>query len=137
MEKEKKPVYKKWWFWMIITLILILILYIMIFTSNIKPNFEVTDFKISSETTDYSSITNTTRYEGNGILTTSNKKGVYIVALKKTLTSGGSEESRQEDINMVLVSNGKGEFSTYDYGDVGKIEKPSYTFEIIGSQKIN
>ncbi len=72
VETERKQVYKEWWFWVII--ILILLLYIVFFTSNIKPNFEVTDFKISSETTNYSSITNSTTYKGSGILTTSNKK---------------------------------------------------------------
>ena len=131
----ERDVFKKWWFWLIA--ILILILYIIIFTSNIKPNFEVTDFKISSETTDYTSIANSTTYKGEGILTTSDKKGVYMVALKQILKSGGSEDSKKENVNIVLVSNGKGEFSTYDYGNVGKIEKPNYEFEIIGSQKIN
>lgn len=131
----ERDVFKKWWFWLIA--ILILILYIIIFTSNIKPNFEVTDFKISSETTDYTSIANSTTYRGEGILTTSDKKGVYMVALKQILKSGGSEDSKKENVNIVLVSNGKGEFSTYDHGNVGKIEKPSYEFEIIGSQKIN
>lgn len=131
----EKDVLKKWWFWIII--VLIFILYAITFISNIKPNFEITDFKISSDTTDYTSIANSTTYKGNGILTTSDKKGVYIVALKQTLKSGGSEDSKKESVDMVLVSNGKGEFSTYDYGDVGKIEKPDYKFEIIGSQKIN
>lgn len=131
----EKDVLKKWWFWSIV--VLILILYAMFFASNIKPKFEITDFKISSDTTEYTSITNSTSYKGNGILTTSDKKGVYIVALRRTLKSGGSEDSNKEDVNMVLVSNGKGEFSTFDYGDVGKIQKPDYEFEIIGSQKIN
>lgn len=131
----EKDVLKKWWFWIII--VLIFILYAITFISNIKPNFEITDFKISSDTTDYTSIANSTTYKGNGILTTSDKKGVYIVALKQTLKSGGSEDSKKESVDMVLVSNGKGEFLTYDYGDVGKIEKPDYKFEIIGSQKIN
>lgn len=131
----EKNFYKEWWFWLVI--ILILILYAIIFSSNVKPNFEITDFKISSETTNYTSINNTTTYKGNGILTTSDKKGVYMVALKQTLKSGGSEDSEKESVGMVLVSNGKGEFTTYDYGDVGKIEKPDYEFEVVGSQKIN
>lgn len=131
----EKDVLKKWWFWIVI--ILILILYVMFFASNIKPKFEITDFKISSDTTEYTSIANSTTYKGNGILTTSDKKGVYIVVLKQTLKSGGSEDSKKEDVDIVLVSNGKGEFSTYDYGDEKKIEKPNYEFEVIGSQKVN
>ena len=87
----EKDVLKKWWFWIVI--ILILILYVMFFASNIKPKFEITDFKISSDTTEYTSIANSTTYKGNGILTTSDKKGVYIVALKQTLKSGGSRHS--------------------------------------------
>ena len=130
-----KELIKKWWFWVII--VLIVMLYIIVIVSNIKPNFEITDFKISSNTTNYTSITNSTTYEGTGILTTSNKKGVYLVALKQVLKSGGSEDSEGETVKLVIVSNGKGEFSTYDYGDVGKIEKPNYEFEVIGSQKMN
>jgi len=112
-------------------------LYIIVIVSNIKPNFEITNFKISSNTTNYTSITNSTTYQGTGILTTSNKKGVYLVALKQVLKNGGSEDSEGETVKLVIVSNGKGEFSTYDYGDVGKIEKPNYEFEVIGSQKMN
>lgn len=131
----EKNILKMWWFWTII--ILILILYIMFFISNIKPEFEIASYKIQSETTNYTYTTNSIRYEGEGILTTSNKTGVYIVALKKKLVSGGSEESEKESVSIVIVSNGKGEFSTYDYGDVGKIERPNYEFEVIGSKKIN
>lgn len=130
-----KELIKKWWF--ILIIILILILCTILFISNTKASFEITDYKIVSETTDYTSITNSTTYKGTGILTTSNKKGVYLVALKKILISGGTEDTKQESVDIVLVYNGKGEFSTFDYGDVGKIEKPNYKFEIIGSQKIN
>ena len=130
-----KELIKKWWFWLII--VLIVMLCIIVLVSNVKPKFEITDFKISSDTTNYTSITNSTTYKGSGILTTPEKKGVYIVALKRILKSGGSENSEEENVEIVLVSNGKGEFSTYDYGDVGKIEKPNYEFEVIGSQKIN
>ena len=135
VETQKKPIYKNWWFGVIFGLVFLLCVITVIL--NIKPKFEITDFKISSDTTNYTSIANSTTYRGNGILTTSNKKGVYIVALKQTLKSGGSENSEKETTKLIIVSNGKGEFSTYDYGDVGKIEKPSYEFEVIGSQKIN
>lgn len=131
-----KNLIKKWWPWLI-TIALIVILYVIIIVSNIKTSFEITDFKISSETTNYTYTTNTTRYEGAGILTTRDKKGVYLVALKRTLVSGGSEDSEKESVIMVVVTEGKGNFSTYDYGDEGKIEKPSYKFEVIGSTKMN
>lgn len=131
----KKEILKKWYLYIIA--VLVLILYVQLFISNIKPKFEITDYKITSETTEYTSMTNSITYDGNGILTTNDKKGVYIVALKQTLISGGSEESEEQKVGIVLVSNGKGEFSTWDYGDVGKIEKPNYKFEVIGSQKIN
>lgn len=134
VDNEQKQIFKEWWFWLII--VLIIIPYIYIATTLIKPKFEVTDYSITTDTTDYTSIQNTTSFDGRGIITTNDKKGIYLVALKEKLISGGMD-TKSEYVTLVVVSNGKGEFSTYDYGNVGEITKPQYEFEIVGSQKIN
>lgn len=133
--EEKRPIYKNWWFY--IAIIVLVIPYIFMFSTLIKPSFDIMDYSITSDTTDYTGIQNTTTYKGKGFVTTSDKKGVYIVALKQTLISGGGEDTEKESVGIVIVGDGKGEFSTYDYGDVGDITKPNYEFEIIGSKKIN
>lgn len=132
---EIKNMLKKWWFWVLI--VILIIPYIFMISTMIKPKFEITDFSITSDTTDYTSIANTTSYSGDGLITTSDKNGVYIVALKITLKSGGGENSEKEVVDFVIVSDGKGKFSTYDYGEEGSIQKPNYDFEVVGSQKLN
>lgn len=110
-------------------LILIIIALFLIFK---KVKFEVANFSMTSETTNYTNITNYTTYEGSGLITTTEKKGTYLVVLKKILKSGGDEDSEQESYATVMIANGKGEFATYDSGDVDKITKPQYDFEILG-----
>lgn len=140
MEEEKKSIVKSWKFLAVIVPIIMIAIVGIIVIRNIaltKPKFEITNFTMSSETTEYTSIDNTTRYTGNGLITTQEKKGTYIVALKKSLKSGGDENSEKETLTTVMVSNGKGEFGTYDYGEVDKITKPEYEFEILGYIKFN
>lgn len=129
---NSKAIFKKWWFWtIIITLIIGIMLIIYLGT---KPKFELTDFSITSDTTKYTSIANTTTYKGKGIIT-SNSKGTYLVAVKVTLESGGSDTSDSEYVTMVTMNNGKGELLTYDSGEEGKIKKPKYSFDILGHVK--
>lgn len=100
-----------------------------------QPKFEIGNFSLKSETTNYTSITNSTTYEGTAEIISSNKKETYLVAVKVKRKAGGNEEAKKEYITMTMVSDGKGELSTYDSGEVGKIEKPEYEFEIVGSVK--
>ena len=132
-----KNIIKKWWFWVSVALI-ILTICILLFT-NKKTKFEITDFSISKDTTEYTYSDNYVTYEGKGIVTTKDKKGVYIVVLEEKLVAGGNEEAEgeEENTNLVLVTNGKGEFGTYDYGNEGEIKKPTYKFEILGYVKVN
>jgi len=132
MEKIK-DIMKNVKLWIGIVLVIGVIAIVMIVLQ--KPKFEVTNFSIESKTTEYTSITNSTTYTGTGLITTQDKKGTYAVAVKIVLKSGGSEDSEKEHCTMVMVNNGKGEFGTYDYGNVGSISKPEYDFEILGYVK--
>lgn len=126
----EKKIYQKWWLYVLILFIIGSILAGSSFL--FKPKFEVTDFSITSDTTDYTNITNRTTYTGKGIVTTNSKNGTYLVAIKVTLESGGDELNEQEYVTMVTVYEGKGQFTTYDSGDVGTIKRPKYNFEVIG-----
>lgn len=130
MEENKKNFLKDWrvWIGIAITIVIIVIAIVMLK----KPNFEVTDFSMTSKTTEYTTMANSITYTGKGLITTQEKKGTYLVALKIILKSGGEENSKKEDYTTVMINNGKGEFGTFDYGDEGKITKPEYEFQILG-----
>lgn len=101
--------------------------------------FEITDYSQNVNNTTYTTIKNNVTYTGSGIITTNNKKDSYIVILKETLKSGGSndKEKYKPTYNTIIVSNGKGNFYTYDSGDEGEITKPNYDFEILGYVTLN
>lgn len=134
MRNEKRTnssLLKKWWLWAIIAVIIVVtILLLALFL--IRPKFEISDFSIDKDTTSYTTIENTTTYTGKGIVTTQDKNNIYLVVIKQELKSGGSDTTKKVEYNTVLVSNGKGEFITYDYGTAKEVKKPDYEFEIIG-----
>lgn len=130
MEEKSKNVLKSWKLWVGATILTIIIIFLVMILS--KPKFEVVNFSMESETTEYTYTANSISYTGTGLITTQEKNGVYLVALKRILKSGGEEDSEKEYYTTVMVSNGKGEFSTFDMGDEGKIIKPEYEFEILG-----
>lgn len=55
-----------------------------------------------------------------------------IVILKTTLVSGGSAYTEDVSYSLVIVHDGIGRYSTYDWAETGKIEKPVYAFEVVG-----
>lgn len=101
-----------------------------------RTSFDISDFTLESDEYKYLEEIG---YTGKGIITTRDKNGIYIVALKSTLLSGGNQESTddKEQIEIVLVQGGKGKFSTYDSGNKEKTLKPEYDFKIVGYQKLN
>lgn len=129
MEEKKKNILKDWRVWL--GLIVFIVIIIILATLLSKPKFEIVNFSITSETTEYTYVDNSIEYNGKGLITTQEKKGTYLVAIKVILKSGGNENS-ETYCTKVLVNEGKGEFSTYDYGEEGKITKPEYDFEILG-----
>ena len=133
MEEKKKNILKDWKLWVVVGIIAIAII-IAIITMLSKTRFEITNFSMSSDTTDFTYTDNSTTYRGKGLITTQRKSGTYLVALKVNLKSGGAENSTSY-CTMVMVDEGKGEFTTYDSGKEGKITKPEYEFEILGYVK--
>ena len=93
MEENKKNVIlqkikmllKKWWFWTSIVVLIILIILMIILN---KPKFEIDDFNIEKNIIEYEYIEDSITYSGEGEITTNDKKGVYLVALKKILVEG-------------------------------------------------
>lgn len=120
----------------VLIIVIITILVAIIAISCKKVKFEVEDFSISEETTDYDFTDNYTTYNGEGTITTKDEKGVYLVVVKKELTSGGSKDMEKEETFTCIVSNGEGEFTTYDISMEENPKKPKYKFEIIGYQKM-
>lgn len=140
-EKEEKLKKEKGNHIMLIVINIIITLIIVVTievakTSFARTSFDISDFTLESDEYEY---LEEVYYEGKGIITTRDKSGIYIVALKSTLLSGGDQESTddKEQIEIVLVEGGKGKFSTYDSGKEEKISKPEYDFKIVGYQKLN
>ena len=63
--------------------------------------------------------------------------GSYQVLLRIKLLSGGSPDKEREYTSTITVVEGKGTFSTYDWADLDKLEKPEYKTEIIGYVPLN
>lgn len=132
MEEKKKVIWKNWKLWIGIVTIIVAIMILLVLIS--RPKFEVTDFSMTSDITEYTYSANSETYKGKGLITTSKKSDTYLVAIKVILKSGGGKDSKSY-CTMVMVNNGKGEFTTYDSADEGKISKPEYEFEILGYVK--
>ncbi|MDD3341579.1 MAG: hypothetical protein PHN72_05280 [Bacilli bacterium] len=113
---------------------------ILVFASSLKPKTKmaISDFSIKTSTKRYLYSKDSIFYDGDGIITSSDKKGTYIVIMEEKLISGGDSESREKDTatRIVIVTNGVGKFTTYDSGDEGEIKKPKYGFKILGYQKL-
>ena len=96
------------------------------------PVFSVTGFTLEKEVQEYEYIENTVTYSGSGYIVTEDRKNDYLVLLETKTISGGMEEGEDSRHHYVVVHEGKGTFSTYEYGDVGTLEKPVYEFQILG-----
>lgn len=95
-------------------------------------NFKITNFQIDKEVNEYEYIDNTVSYTGEGIISTTSIDKNYMVIISITLESGGDENSIEQEHLVIPVVDGIGKVVTYDYGNEGTIEKPSYKFEILG-----
>lgn len=83
--EKVKSLLKKWWFWTAIAVVIIAIILIIVLN---KPKFEIDDFDIKKDIIEYEYIDDTVTYSGEGKITTKDKKGVYLVALKMILVEG-------------------------------------------------
>ena len=90
------------------------------------PVFSVASFKLEYKKDDYGET-----YSGNVIITC-DQADPCVVILKTTLISGGSAYTDAVSYSLLIVQNGVGKYSTYDWGELGKLEKPQYEFEVVG-----
>ena len=90
------------------------------------PVFSIASFKLDYKKDDYGET-----YSGSVIITC-DQTAPCIVILKTTLVSGGSAYTEAVSYSLLIVQNGVGKFTTYDWGKVGKLEKPEYQFEVVG-----
>ena len=100
-------------------------------------DFSVENFSLESDIREYEYIEDQIYWDGDGEVTVSDKRGVYIVILKTTLTSGGNRNDRKESTRIVIVENGSGPFYTYSSGDLIDTPEPSYDFEIVAFVALN
>lgn len=120
---------------MVAIAVIFVIVLIVVFISK-KTKFEIKDFSISKEVVEYEYIDDTVYYEGEGTIITKDKKGTYIVVVRRKLISGGKKGAKTENVSTVIVTEGKGQFATFDSGSEGEIEKPKYEFEVLGYIKL-
>lgn len=137
MEETKKVnIFKKWWFYLIIV-VLITITTLFIFISLNKPKFQIGNFNMETEKNEYKYTDTSISYTGKGEVVCSDLKNPYIVIVKVEKISGGKEDDEKEQIQQVIVNQGKGTIITYDYGSEKEITRPKYSFEIKGYIKLN
>lgn len=102
-----------------------------------KPQFSVSSFEIDSSISEYDYIDDYITYEGFGIVIEETGSAAnYLVIIRQTLLSGGSEWAEALTYKTLTVIGGVGEFSTYDSGLVTEIDEPRYAFEVIGFLEI-
>jgi hypothetical protein len=103
-----------------------------------KPQFSVSSFEIESSISEYDYIDDYITFEGFGfVVEETGSAANYLVILKQTLISGGSEWTEALTYKTLTVIDGVGEFSTYDSGLVTEVDEPRFTFEIIGYIELN
>jgi hypothetical protein len=100
-------------------------------SSTEAPTFNVENFSIDKTESDYSYSTYY-YYDGTGDVVTDDRDNSYIVVLKCTRVSGGSDNGDDVSYRILQVVDGKGTFYTYDSGYSGSVSKPTYRFDIIG-----
>lgn len=93
--------------------------------------FEVGEFSVEKTESDFTYST-WIYYEGDGVVTTEDVENNYLVVMKITLLSGGSDTAPEEQFYLVEVIDGEGDFTTYDSGYENYISKPHYDFTIVG-----
>lgn len=90
-------------------------------------DFKVEAFNMETEKTKYTYSNDSVSYTGKGTISCKNKKNDYIVLVEKK-----NKTNNEIDYIIVIVHNGSGELSTYDYYSDGVSQKPEYEFNIIG-----
>lgn len=101
-------------------------------------NLSLEDFTVSELRFNKEVDTYYTSYDGEAKIYCKDNSQPYIVAVSTTLISGGNEENIGKTISgIILVENGEGEISTYDYGDTGEITQPKYEIKVLGFKTLS
>lgn len=96
-------------------------------------DFTVSDFSFNEDTDDYY-----TSYDGEARLYCKDTSQPYLVVVATTLTSGGTtKEIGKTATGIIIVNNGVGTISTYDYGETGEISQPTYKIEVLGFRTLS
>ncbi len=121
----------------IISIIAIVLTVVLNFDAFVKPKggegpgFTISNFSIEKTESDFTYST-WIYYTGSGTITTEDDEQDYLVVMRVTLISGGSGTARDIGYYTIVVSDGVGEFTTYDSGYENYISRPNYDFEIVG-----
>ena len=90
------------------------------------PVFSIASFELTYSKDNYGEA-----YGGNVIIAC-DQPDPYVVILKTTLVSGGSTYSDTATYSLVIIQDGFGKSTTYDWAEPGKLVKPVYRFEVAG-----
>lgn len=101
-------------------------------------NLSLDDFTVSEMSYNRDADTYYTSYDGEARIYCKDTSQPYLVVVSSTLISGGSEDDIGKKITgIIVVENGVGTISTYDYGETGEITQPRYEIEILGFKTLS
>ena len=96
-------------------------------------DFTVSDISYIEDIDDYY-----TSYSGEARIYCKDTSQPYLLVVSTTLISGGkTEDIGQTSTGIVIVNNGVGIVSTYDYGEAGEISQPNYNIEVLGFRTLS
>lgn len=99
-------------------------------------NLSVDDFTVSDIIYSSDKGTYYTSYEGEARIYCKDITDDYIIVVSMTLISGGnSSKVGGTTYGTVIIHNGVGTISTYDYGET--ITQPNYQIEVLGFKKLS
>lgn len=92
------------------------------------PGFNISNLNLSFDDAD----SKFDYFYGEATVTCDDAAGGYVVIVKQTHISGGMQNREQYQYFLMAIGDGSGKFYTTDWAEKGKLERPEYTYEIIG-----
>lgn len=101
-------------------------------------NLNVNDFTVSDITYNKDVDSYYTSYNGEARIYCKDTSQPYLLVVSTTLLSGGMvEDIGKEQTGIVIINNGVGTVTTYDYGETGEILQPNYKIEVLGFRTLS
>ena len=101
-------------------------------------NLTVDDFTVSGITYNQDIDTYYTSYDGEARIYCKDTSQPYLLVVSLTLVSGGkAEDIGRTETGLVIINNGVGTITTYDYGENGEITQPQYEIKVLGFRTLN